>query len=274
MVKFFKRNKISFNLRSSLKIENLLNYLENNPSITDILYLGGDGSINYLINSVDVLKIKQRIYLSKSGSGNDFLRSLKKIGSGNITISDAVTNNKTTKFINGCGVGIDASVCYYVNNDSKKNKLSYFKNVFKSVLTYERASIEVVVDGVTHNFKNGYLAAIQNGRYFGGGMKVAPEANIEDDFYWICIAHNLNKLLIQLLLLTIYPGFHRYIKKRITMLKGKDIRVKISDKKYFQADGEVMENVDEITVNKSVSREFIAFNKRKIKKEWKDKENG
>ena len=64
MVDFFKKNKIPFILKSTLKIDNLNDFLEKSPKITDILYLGGDGSINYLINNVDVSRIKQNIYFS------------------------------------------------------------------------------------------------------------------------------------------------------------------------------------------------------------------
>lgn len=274
MVKFFKRKQIPFILRSTLKIENLAHYLESNSQITDILYLGGDGSINYLINSVDISQVKQRIYLAKSGSGNDFLRSLKRVGSANVSIGEARTNVQSTKFINGCGIGIDALVSHYVNNDSKKNKLSYFINVFRAVIKYERTNLEVEVDGVSRTFKDAYFVAVQNGKFFGGGMNISPNANIEEDQYVVCVAHNLNKFLIQLLFLSVYVGLHTKIKKRVTMLKGKEITVKIPESKYFQADGEVIEGVNEIHVNKCISREFIAFNKKKILKELKTRENG
>ncbi len=274
MVRFFKRHQIPFILRSSLKIDNLTEYLETNPQLTDILYLGGDGSINYLINSVDISQIKPKIYLSKSGSGNDFLRSLKQIGSGNISIGEAITNQKSTRFINGCGIGIDALVCHYVNNDTKRNKLSYFVNVFRSVIKYERSTVEVIVDGISHVFEDTYFVAIQNGRFFGGGMYVAPGANIENDDYVVCVAHNLNKFLIQFMFLSIYVGLHTKIKKRITMLKGKEIIVKVKEPKYFQADGEVIADITEMTVRKAVNRQFTAFNKKEILKELKTRENG
>jgi len=267
-VKFFKKNHIPFSLRSTLKIENLNTYLDNNKTITDILYLGGDGSINYLINNVDVSKVSQNIYLSKSGSGNDFLRSLKQIKEGPITIGEAKTNVSTTKFINGCGVGVDASVCYYVNNDKKKNKLSYFINVFKAVVKYKRIEMDVTVDGTKHSFTKAYLVSIQNGKYYGGGMKVAPQANPTNDTFQICVAHSLTNALIFLLFLTIYPGLHIYIKKRITVLEGKEISVKTSEKRYFQADGEVLEDVNELSVKKVETRQFIAFNKKDIKKKF------
>ncbi|HOP57080.1 MAG TPA: diacylglycerol kinase family protein [Bacillota bacterium] len=266
MVRFFKKNHIPFNLRSTLKIDNLNEYLDNNPSITDVLFLGGDGSINHLINNVDVTKIKQTIYLGKSGSGNDFLRSLKKIGSGNITIGEAVTDKGSTKFINGVGAGIDATVCYYVNRDKKKKRMSYFKNVFSAMKAFSPSAVDISIDGKEYHYDKCYFAAIQNGEYFGGGMRVAPNADILSDEYRICVAHSMSKSMLQFLLMTIYSGLHVHFKKWVTLFTGKDITVKFADKRYFQAEGEVMVDVSEFSVKKNMSKEFHAFDKRKIKK--------
>ncbi|MDD4183969.1 MAG: diacylglycerol kinase family protein [Candidatus Izemoplasmatales bacterium] len=271
MVKFFKRHKLQFILRSTLKFDNLNEYLDNNPSITDILYLGGDGSINYLINNVDITKIKQNIHLAKSGSGNDFLRSLKRKGRANVTIGIAKTDAGDVKFINGCGAGFDASVCYYVNNDTKKNKMAYFKNVFKATTKFEPAEMDVVVDGVGKHYHDCFFTVVQNGKYFGGGMKVAPKANIDSTDFTICVIHDLNKLLLQVLFLSIYPGFHTNLHKWVTMLEGKEIQVKSSKSRFFQTDGEVLENVNEFSISHFCSREFIAFNKRNLLKSLKAK---
>ncbi len=265
MVNFFKRHQIKFVLKSTLKIDDLLAYLEKNDKITDILYLGGDGSINYLVNNVDVSKIKQNIYLAKSGSGNDFLRSLSKIDYGNITIGEAVTNAGTYKFANGAGIGIDALICHYVDKDEKKNKLSYFINFFRAVIKYQRRDFDVVVDGKQYEFKDAYFIAIQNGKYFGGGMKVAPTADVTTDDFVVIAAHNLNVLTTQLLFITIYLGWHQYLKKFITILQGKDITIKTTEPYHIQTDGETYEGINELHIKKSVSKEFHAFEKRKFK---------
>ena len=267
MVKFFKKNSIPFIIRSTLKIDNLNDFLEKSPRITDILYLGGDGSINYLINHVDVSKIKQNLYFAKSGSGNDLFRSLKRINKGNITIAEAQTNSGNFRFINGAGIGIDAMVCHYVNNDKNKSKISYFKNFFKTIIKFRRTTVEITVDGETHKFYKTFFVAIQNGKYFGGGMKVAPFADITSDDFEVCVAHNLNNLLIQLLFLTVYSGLHRFFKKRATFLRGKDIKINVMDNHYFQTDGEVIEAVNNIHIKKVANREIIAFNKKEFKKD-------
>ncbi|MFA7075679.1 MAG: diacylglycerol kinase family protein [Candidatus Izemoplasmatales bacterium] len=264
-VKFFKKQNISFRLRSSLKIKNLNEYLEKNQQITDILYLGGDGSINFLINTVNIQDIKQKIYLGKSGSGNDFLRSLKKYNKAEITIGEAKTNIGTTKFINGCGLGFDGLVCHYVNNDKKKGKLSYFINVFRSILNYQPVEIDITVDGIKHHFKKVFVSAIQNGKYFGGGMKVTPTADPTSDKYVVCIAHNLSKLFLQLVLVTIYPGWHKIFKKRVTFLTGKNIIISHPYETYLQADGEVMGNINHVEINPIEKRIFYAFNKKIFK---------
>lgn len=265
-VKFFKKNNIPFRLRSTLKIDNLNDFLDKNKKITDILYLGGDGSINYLINNVELKEIKQKIYLGKSGSGNDFFRTLKRLKSAEITIGEAKTNIGSTKFINGCGLGFDGLVCHYVNNDKKKGKLSYFINVFRSIIKYQPTEITMEVDGETHIFKKVFISAVQNGKYFGGGMKATPSSNPTDNIYEICVAHNLTKFLLQFLLVTIYPGWHTKIKRRITMLKGSNIKISHPDEVYFQADGEVLGNVQSVEINPVEKRVFYAFNKGDFKK--------
>ncbi len=265
MVKFFRKHSIPFMLRSTLKIENLNDFLDKSTKITDILFLGGDGSINYLINNVDVSKITQNIYLAKSGSGNDFLRSLMKIGKGNITIGEMKTDTRSFKFINGAGIGIDSLICHYVNNDAKKNKLSYLINFFRAILKFKRTEFEVTVDGVNHSYKKGYFVAIQNGKYFGGGMKATPNADITDDHFVLMIAHNLNNFIIQLLFTTIYLGWHKYITKRVAFLRGKDIKITVPEYMYSQTDGEEIEHVKEITIQKNSSKEFIAFHKKEFK---------
>ncbi len=264
-VKFFKKNNLKFRLRSTLKIDNLNSYLDKNSEITDILYLGGDGSINYLINNVDLKAIKQKIYLAKSGSGNDFLRTLKQHKFADITIGQAITNVGSTKFINGCGLGFDGLVCHYVNNDSKKGKLSYLINVFRSIIKYKPVEIDLNVDGKDYHFKKVFISALQNGKYFGGGMKAAPAADPTDDIYTIVVAHNLSKLFLQLVLFTIYPGWHRFIKKKITVLTGKHFIIKHPDIAYFQADGEVIEGVQTIDVLPYEKRVFYAFSKKEFK---------
>lgn len=261
-VRFFKRHKIPFVLRSSLKIDDFAKYLEQHPNLEEILYLGGDGSINYLVNHMDVTKIKQKIYFGKSGSGNDYLRTLNEYPVQRSKMALAKTNVGDIRFVNGCGIGFDALVVHYVNHDTNKSKLSYFLNVFRAVYKYQKGAIDVNVDGKDYHFDDAYFIAVQNGKYFGGGMRVTPKGNPANDTFQVCVAHNLVVAKLLSLFPTIYIGKHIGIKKNITMLEGKVIKVKVPSKRYFQADGEVTEDVDTITITKDREQLFIPFSKK------------
>lgn len=265
IVKFCQKNNIPFNLRSTLKIDNLNTFLDKNPQITDIIYCGGDGSFNYLVNHVDVNAITQKIHLAQSGSGNDFLRTLKRLKYSDISIGQANNNTKPVRFINGCGLGVDAAVCHFVNADTKKNKLSYFINTFKAISQFHPTSMDVTVDGKIHHFSKTFFVAIQNGCYFGGGMKIAPKADPSSDEYQVIVAHSISKALISLLFITIYSGSHVHLKKYVTILKGKSIKISSDLPNYFQTDGEVIDDVSYVEVSKITSRNFYAYSPKTIK---------
>jgi len=266
IVRYFKKNNLLFIIRSSLKINDLNAYLAKHPDITDILLLGGDGSINYFINSIETDQLSQNIYLAKSGSGNDFLRTLKPLKKANVTIGNAKTNHNThIRFINGCGLGFDALVCYYVDNDFKKNKISYFLNVFRAIIHYKPQTFTVIVDGKEKVYHNTFFAAVQNGRFFGGGMKATPDANIEDDQFDVLIIHNIKKWMLQVLMISIYFGWHKHLKKYVDIIKGKDIIIQTEKPSYFQFDGEVASEITEIHINAHSKRVFHAFHKQSLK---------
>jgi diacylglycerol kinase (ATP) len=264
-VKFFQKNKIDFIIRSSLKIENLEIFLSQNPSITDILYLGGDGTLNYLVNSVNMDKITQNLYFGQSGSGNDFMRSLKPIHQGLITLGSAKTNVKTVSFINGCGLGIDGNVGFFVNQDKKKNKMSYFVNTFRALNVYKPTPMSITIDGKTHEFAKTWFVSVQNGKYFGGGMKVAPHADPTQESFSVTVAHTLKKWQVFFVFMSIYVGLHVKLKKYVTIFTGKNISVQSPDPKYFQADGEVLEAVSSMSISPSKRHQIHSFEKNKIK---------
>ena len=83
----------------------------------------------------------------------------------------------------------------------KKNKLSYFINTFKAISQFKPTNMDVTVDGKIYHFSKTFFVAVQNGRYFGGGMKVAPNADPLSDDYQVIVAHGISKALISLFLI-------------------------------------------------------------------------
>ena len=80
----------------------------------EVVLIGGDGTVNYLINHVDCEKLRSKVYLLANGTGNDFLRDIGEKPGTEILLNPYLTNLPTVrvnglerKFINNMGFGID-----------------------------------------------------------------------------------------------------------------------------------------------------------------------
>src|SRR5438874_1013682 len=58
--------------------------------------------------------------------------------------------------------------------------------VFSTLRRYRPATFEVTVDGKYHSL-SGMLVAVGNGRSYGGGMKVCPDASLSDGLLEVCV---------------------------------------------------------------------------------------
>ena len=87
---------------------------------------------------------------------------------------------KSYRFLNGVGYGIDGYCCEEGERLRKTSDkpVNYTSIAIKGLLFhFKPANAKVTVDGKSFNYKKVWLAPTMNGRYYGGGMKVAPEQN-------------------------------------------------------------------------------------------------
>ncbi len=249
LVRQYKKNRIPFRLKSILKIADIKQYLANNKDIDKVILLGGDGTINHFVNDVIENDLTQDIILKPNGSGNDFLRSLVHMDEKPQYIIESVYDTGfKTYFINGTGMGVDGYVVYLLSKEKNKGLLGYFKSTIKGLLTYIPEPLTVTIDGESHYFEKAYLITMNNGRYFGGGMKVAPKGNINDEYLDVVVAHSANKLQLIFIFLTIYIGKHPMFKKYVFYKRGKHIKAEFTSPQISQADGENYYDITTIEV--------------------------
>lgn len=235
-------------------------YIEKLDTDDALIICGGDGTLNRFVNNIDGVEINNDILYLAAGSGNDFLNDLGIEKSNKpIKINDYIKNlpkvyieDKAYSFLNGIGYGIDGYCCEEVNRlKSLSKKASYTLVALKGFLyAFKPTNAIITVDGKEYRYSKVWLTPTMLGKYFGGGMMIAPvqERNNADGTLTVIVAHSLSKLKILTLFPSIFKGKHIKYKKYIDIHKGHNISVKFDIPTAMQIDGETVTGVKEYTV--------------------------
>lgn len=221
------------------------NLIEEIPTDVKVVLVGGDGTVHHFINYIKGKTIRHRYYLYTAGSGNDYSRGHKGKF---FEITDEIkhlptvnTKDNSISFINGFGIGIDAAVCAAQATNSKNNiKESYYKITKRTFHTFKKFSLKYDIDGKVIEYDDVWLTVVQNGKFVGGGMKIAPKAKRDDDHLDIVIVRHLPLWRLFLIFPLIFLGFHG-ISKYVEFHTGKIIKLETKNYGTFQVDGEVTE---------------------------------
>jgi len=207
-----------------------------------IYSVGGDGTLNEVVNGL--VGEKSSLGVLPGGSGNDFLRSVtnnfdnildRTISGSEKNIDVGRVNDKY--FINISSMGFDAQVAYTANRLKKsgpiKGGLAYSIAIFAAILKSESYKLDISIDN--EEFSNDtLLTAVANGLYYGGGMKPAPSARIDDGLFDICLINRKSIFEILKFFPKLIKGVHGEIEgvsfykcKRIEIESGKNIPLNI-----------------------------------------------
>lgn len=261
------RNRVSGDLvfDDVLEISDMKSYLKDIPEDEDVILTGGDGSLNHFANDVGDEEIPNNIYYFPTGTGNDFMKDVEDFAKdGMIRINEYIRNLPTVyvndierKFINGVGYGIDGYCCEVADEIREKGKgeINYTSIAIKGLLFhFKPANATVTVDGVKHTYKKVWLAPTMNGRYYGGGMNIAPAQDRlnEEKEVSLCVMYGSGKLKTLMVFPTIFKGEHVKHTEMFDVLSGKEITVEFDKPTALQIDGETVRNVTSYTVRSSV----------------------
>lgn len=220
----------------------------------EVTFVGGDGTLNYFINAVDTDNIKNNVYLRTSGSGNDFMNDLENKDGHAVLLNDYIKNLPTVyvngmqkKFINGIGYGIDGYCCEVADKiraNEPGKQIDYTAIAIKGLLFhFKQKKADIIVDGKKHSFKNVWLAPSMKGRFYGGGMMVAPAQDRKGDTLSVVVYHSKSKLKALIVFPNIFKGTHVSHKDMVSIMTGKEIEVRFDKPCALQIDGETVLNV-------------------------------
>jgi len=228
----------------------------------DIVYIvGGDGTLNRFINDSTNLRILGDIFFYSAGTGNDFKHDVDPDNSlYRIRLNDYIRNLPTVtvggvtyKFINGVGFGIDGYCCEEGDRQraAGKQEINYSAIAVKGCLfRFKPYGADITVDGETRHYNKVWLAPTMFGRYYGGGMKVAPEQDRNNPQHTVTsvVIHGTGRLKTLIRFAKIFSGEHTKYTDMVDIRTGHEVRVVFDRPCALQIDGETVKNVTEYTV--------------------------
>ena len=222
----------------------------------EVVLIGGDGTINYLINQIDPASIRNNIYLYGNGTGNDFLNDINEKPGKEILLNPylvnlpvATVNGREYRYINNMSFGIDGYCCEEADKIKAKKpnkKINYTAIAIKGLLyAFKPRHAWVEVDGRQYEFDNCWLAPAMKGRYCGGRMMLAPGQDRNSDMLTVIVYMSRSKLRSLMNFPKIFEGKHVDLTDMVKVIPGKKIHVRFSEPCAVQIDGETILNVSE-----------------------------
>ncbi len=225
-----------------------------------ILVVGGDGTLNEVINGV----FNQRSYAPDEiiiamipvGTGNDWGRTFG-IPAGYKEAIDVIVNNKTFRqdigkvtyfkneksvcryFINMAGIGFDALVAKKTNRQKQAGKggpLSYLINLFTSLIAHKSTVTKLIIDDKPVD-EDIFTMSVAICQYNGGGMMQAPGAIPDDGLFDITVITRVSRMTVIRNVAKLYDG--SFVKlKQVKQFRGKVVKVNAHPPLYLETDGE------------------------------------
>jgi diacylglycerol kinase (ATP) len=174
-----------------------------------IVAIGGDGTINEVVNGFfdetgTAIKPDASFALVPFGTGGDFRRTMgipletvdaaaiikanktRKIDVGKLSLTTREGAKQLRMFINIASFGVSGVVDRLVNESGKKlGRLSFMLATARATWAYKNQRVQLIFDRDPSTRVEATIntVAVANGKFFGGKMKVAPNAEVDDGLF-------------------------------------------------------------------------------------------
>ena len=220
-----------------------------------LLVMGGDGTFQALVNAAfgaDVL-----LGVLPSGGGNDFAAALG-VPSDPIKAAEAILRGKTRcvdlvkvrtaeggtrLYAGGGGIGLDAEAARYASGPYRRlpGRFRYIASALRALASYEPIDLRIDFPGSDLAPYEGkaLLAAALNTPTYGAGVRLVPEAALNDGMLNIVMIEDLSKIGV-LALLPRLMGSGELRTPRVKRWKARRVRITADRPSLFHGDGEIL----------------------------------
>lgn len=223
-----------------------------------VVVFGGDGTIHRHLSELVELAIP--LLVVPCGSGNDFARALgiksfadsleafrrfetdrgtiRKIDLG-VICGEGTARPAESYFCCVAGVGIDGNIAKRANRLPAwlRGSFGYAISAPPEFVRFKAAPMTVFAHGTSQTSKPTILAAVANTPVFGGGMRIAPQAILNDGKLDLCVVNAMSVLKLFCLFPAVYLGRHLKFEE-VEYHQTESVRIETEHPLDVWADGE------------------------------------
>ena len=223
-----------------------------------IVAAGGDGTAHEVVNGILRAPgpFKPALGLIPIGSGNDFAwiagaplgdpeKAVRQIAEGRPRPIDAgrVRDERGVEaqryFANGVGIGFDAVVAIESRKIRRLHGLTMYTLAVLRTMRYYYRATPATLDHDGRQIQLPLLmGSIANGRRYGGGFLVCPDAAIDDGHFDVCLVPQISRLSMLAFIPRFMRGTH-VSDRRVTLRRGARVTVRCDEPMAVHADGEI-----------------------------------
>jgi diacylglycerol kinase (ATP) len=227
--------------------------LQDPTNLSAALIFGGDGTVHRHLPQLHQYKIPTLVV--PTGSGNDFAKALgirsvdialrawrqfcaegKNVREIDLGVIRA--GGQETLFCCVAGVGMDAEANARANRMPPwlKSRGGYVLAALQSLIAFKPAEMSIMTEGREIR-RSAFFIAVGNALSYGGGMKVTPQATLDDGLLDVCLVSKMNKLKLLCWVPTIFFGQHLRL-KQVEYLQATEVTINADRKLDLYADGD------------------------------------
>ena len=217
-----------------------------------IVAVGGDGTVQEIINGLLASGEDASLGIVPTGSGNDLARSLGlptepgaawtvAVGEGvrPLDLGQATNGRDGARWFGSAGgIGFDAGVATAMASRSgwQRGRAGYLLTTLAELRRFENREVELILDGSTTRRRVLFIA-IANGEYYGGGMRIAPGAVTDDGLLDVCIVGDISRLTALRQLPNLYRGTH-VAHPQVELVQARSLSIEGDARTLVHLDGE------------------------------------
>ena len=215
-----------------------------------VISYGGDGTLNEVLQGI--VGSPATLAVWAGGTANVVARDLC-LPTGVERLADVIAAGKTRRITLGlaksrraseryffmfAGIGLDASIARKVNPKLKRRtgEFAFWVEGIKHILTWRAEPFTIEIDG--KKFES-VFALIGNGKGYGGGLCMAPNADLEEPMFEIYMVPKRATNFAYLRDLAAVARGNPAI-KGVNIVKGRHVKANSSDEPWVEVDGELI----------------------------------